>query len=200
MTVGKPVFLKQMFNILTNVFPDTVTVEGEKCYLKTNFKQWITFELIITDPCLNDNLKLAAILPLCFKKLPSGIDVAVKACMEFYRGDIKKEQSAGNNSQKQLYSFSYDAELIFAAFMSQYKIDLSKSDMHWYKFRALFKGLGGDNKISEVMQLRGMNLSEIKDGETRRKYQELKRFWALPDLRSEGEKQKDIVTAVEGIM
>ncbi len=198
--VGRHALSHQMFNILTGRFPDTVNIDGEKCYLKTHFKRWITFELIITDPNLKENLKLAAILPLCFKKLPSNIDVAVKACMEFYRGNVYKESKQAVSNNKPVYSFLYDAELIFAAFMSEYGIDLTREDMHWYKFMALFKGLGADNKISEIMHLRGINLSEIKDAEMRKKYRELKRFWALPDLRSDKEKDSEIANAVEQLL
>ena len=185
-----------MFNILTDVLPDRVTVDGEECYMKTHFKRWIEFELIMTNPKLKDEIKLAAILPLCFKKLPSSADRAVKACMKFYCGNLKK----GKGSAKASFSFLHDAGLIYAAFMTQYGIDLSREDMHWYKFRALFKGLKSDNKLSEVMQLREMNLSEIKDADIRRKYQKLKKFWELPDQRTDSEKESEIVFAVEGLV
>lgn len=198
--VGRPAHLQQMFNILTESLPETITVDGEKCYLKTHFKRWITFELIITDPKLEDNLKLAAILPLCFKKLPSNIDVAVKACMKFYRGNISQKNKEEKGSFKPAYSFLYDAELIFAAFMSQYGVDLTAADMHWYTFMALFKGLGTDNKFSEVMNLRSINLAEINDLKLKKKYQELKRFWALPDIRSDKEKNNEIIQAVEELL
>ena len=192
---GRPARLKQMFNILTDLMPDRVTVDGEECYMKTHFKRWIEFELIMTNPKLKDEIKLAAILPLCFKKLPSDADKAVKACMKFYCGNVKRGKAGAKTS----YSFLYDAELIYAAFMTQYGIDLSVENIHWYKFRALFKGLKSDNKISEVMQLREMNLSEIKDADIRRKYQQLKKLWELPDLRTDSEKESEIVCAVEGL-
>lgn len=196
MTAGRLALSRQMFNILTDLLPDRVMVDGEECYMKTHFKRWIEFELIMTNPEINDQIKLAAILPLCFRKLPSDADKAVKACMKFYCGNVKK----GAGGVKTSYNFLQDSELIYAAFMSQYGIDLSKEDMHWYKFRALFKGLKSDNKICEVMQLREMNLSEIKDADVRRKYQKLKKFWELPDLRTDNEKEQELVLAVEGLV
>lgn len=177
--------------------PESVTVNGETCYLKTDFKRWITFELILTDPNIVEQAKLAAMLPLCLKKLPSNIDVAVEACLKFYSGKDNLPLQHEKSVSKPLYSFLYDAELIYSAFMSQYGIDLSGNNMHWYKFRALFKGLKPDNKISEVMQIRGTNLSDIKDDDKRRKYQSLKRYWAIPDIRSMQEKDSEIVQAVE---
>lgn len=171
-------------------------VGNEKCLIKTHFKRWVTFEIIMTNPKLSDEVKAGAILPLCLKKLPSGVDVALQACMNFYSGG-KSENKPGKSLIKPVYSFLYDSELIYSAFMSQYGIDLARSDMHWYKFKALFKGLEPSNTIVQVMQMRNMNLSEIKDDNLRRKYREMKEIWALPDLRSDRQKEKDIVRAFE---
>lgn len=184
-----------MFNILTDRLPDKVNVDGEICYLKTDFRIWIFFETILADGSLDQEQKLAVLLPLCLKKLPSSLDKAVKACLKFYRGNEKKF-SDEQISSKPLYSFLHDAEFIFAAFMSQYGIDLTAANMHWYKFRALFKGLSPDNKISEIMQIRSINLSEIKDPEVRKRYRTLKKLWQLPDFRSEQEKEEEFAQAV----
>ena len=162
-----------MFNILTQRFPVSLTVDGEKCYFKTDFKRWITFELALANPSLKEEEKLAIILPLCLKKLPSNLETAVKACCEFYSGDKSDTTSETNISGKPVYSFLYDSELIYSAFMTQYKIDLACTSMHWYKFRALFKGLGPDNKFSEIMYYRSIDLSGIKDAELRGKYRKL---------------------------
>lgn len=188
-----------MFNILTQRFPVSITVDGEKCYFKTDFKRWITFELVQSNPSLKEEEKLAVILPLCLKKLPSNPKTAVKACCEFYSGEKVKTTVEKNESGKAIYSFLYDSELIYSAFMTQYKIDLACTSMHWYKFRALFKGLGSNNKISEIMYYRSMDLSGIKDTELREKYRKLKRLWALPDIRGEEEKTEDFARAVESL-
>lgn len=174
-------------------------VDGEKCYFKTDFKRWITFELVLANSSLKEEEKLAIILPLCLKKLPSNLETAVKACREFYSGDKSEITSETNVSGKPVYSFLYDSELIYSAFMTQYKIDLACTSMHWYKFRALFKGLGSDNKISEIMYYRSMDLTKIKDSELREKYRKLKRLWALPDMRGEKEKSEDFANAVESL-
>lgn len=183
-----------MFNILTDRLPDKVNVDGEICYLKTDFKIWIIFETVLAEGALDQEQKLAVLLPLCLKKLPSNLDKAVKACLKFYRGNEKTSNE--EVSGKPLYSFMQDAEFIFSAFMSQYGIDLTTTNMHWYKFRALFKGLSPDNKICEIMQIRSINLSDIKDPEVRKRYRTLKNLWQLPDFRSEQEKEEEFAQAV----
>ena len=184
-----------MFSILTDRLPDRVTVEGEECFIKTDFRRWIIFETLMMDGRLKEEEKLAVILPVCLKKMPSSIDRAVKACLNFYRGNEKNVEQ-GKAPSTPVYSFLYDADLIFSAFMSQYGIDLSEEKMHWYKFKALFKGLGTDNKLSEVMRLRSMDLSEIKDAAAKKQYRELRQFWKLPDLRSADEKETEFLQAV----
>lgn len=195
-TAGRPAVSAQMYSPLVDNLPETVDVDGEKCFLKTDFKNWIKFEIIVTDGKLTEEQKFLAVLPVCFKKLPSCPEVAVKACIKFYgSGEVSRKNET--EKKRPLYSFVHDGELIYSAFMSQYGIDLAGSTMHWYKFRALFKGLKADTKFAEAIYIRGLDLSEIKDAEVRKKYRELKKIWRLPDLRSEEEKRKDIVSAVE---
>lgn len=196
---GRHLSLPKMFNILTQKFPVSVTIDSEKCYLKTDFKRWITFELVTANQSLAEEQKLAIILPLCLKKLPSSLETAVKACKTFYLGERNVEKTETDSKSKAIYSFLYDSELIYSAFMTQYNIDLACTSMHWYKFRALFKGLNADNKFSEIMYYRNMDLAKIKDMELREKYRKLKKIWSLPDLRSENEKTEDFVQAVESL-
>lgn len=184
-----------MYSLLLGDLPDTVCVDGEKCFMRTDFKNWIKFELIITDTNLTGEQKLMATLPLCFRKLPSNPDVAIKACTEFYGGG--SEGKKGGEHIRPLYSFLHDGDLIFSSFKSQYGIDLCSENMHWYKFRALLKGLGSDTKFAEVVYIRGLDLSGVKDDELRKKYRELKKIWKLPDTRSEKEKHDELVREIE---
>ena len=75
--------------------------------------------------------------------------------------------------------------------MSQYKIDLYSIDyLHWWKYKALFKGLTEDNEIVKIMGYRSMDLSKIKDKEQKEHYKKLKKMYALPVKVSETEKEK----------
>ena len=67
--------------------------------------------------------------------------------------------------------------------------------MHWWKFKAMFNGLKSDNKIVEIMGYRAIDLSKIKDKEEKKRYKELKRIYALPDMRSQEQKESDFACA-----
>lgn len=101
-----------------------------------------------------------------------------------------------NGDSKQIYSFEYDAELIYSAFMSQYGIDLQDIPyLHWWKFKAMFEGLNQDNKIVEVMSYRSINVLKIKDKEEKARIKKLQKAYALPDMRTEEEKERDFNSA-----
>ena len=69
-------------------------------------------------------------------------------------------------------------------------IDLQETKyMHWWKFKALFDGLNENTEIVKIMGYRSINLSQIKDIEKRKYYKKMKRLYALPDMRTQEEKE-----------
>ena len=112
----------------------------------------------------------------------------------FYRcGKEQKNtnRQINNNKNKQIYSYEFDAEYIYSAFMQQYKIDLNKQYLHWWKFKALFSSLSEDVLFSKIMKYRATDLSSIKDKETKKFYKKMKKIYALPDMRTQEEKESD---------
>ena len=61
--------------------------------------------------------------------------------------------------------------------------------------KAMFNSLKSDNKICEIMSYRAIDLNKIKDKDEKNKYKKLKKIWALPDNRSEREKENDFAEA-----
>ena len=89
--------------------------------------------------------------------------------------------------------------MIYSAFMQQYKIDLSDTRMHWWKFKALFGGLSEDTHIVKAIQYRTIDLSTIKDKEQKKFYKKMKSAYKLPDNRNEQQKEEYINTVLEGM-
>ena len=86
--------------------------------------------------------------------------------------------------------------MIYTAFLDQYGLDLNETDyLHWCKFKAMFEGLKSDNKICEIMGYRAIDVSKIKDKEEKKRYKKLQREYALPDDRTEEEKEQDFAEA-----
>ena len=82
---------------------------------------------------------------------------------------------------QQVYSFQYDDDYIYAAFLEQYGIDLQDvEDLHWWKFRALFKGLREDTEIVKIMGYRSIEITSKMPKEQREFYKKMQSVHALP--------------------
>lgn len=185
-------------SLLTEDLPKSLIIEGEECPIRTDLKTWLKFSQLVD----NENIfkALPEMLQLVFFKLPPKLEGAIYAMLDFYSG-IKTEhiEKEKGTTKKALFDFEYDAELIYAAFMQQYGIDLSESNMHWWKFRALVYGLAEDTHFSKVIHFRGVDLNEIKDKEQKAFYRRMKAVYKLPDNRSEQAKEECINAVMESV-
>ena len=76
--------------------------------------------------------------------------------------------------------FEYDKEYIRASFMSDYSIDLSNRELHFWQFCELISGLTENSILNRVRDLRNTDLSDYKDSKTRTKIEEAMKRVALP--------------------
>lgn len=185
-------------SILTEVLPDYVFVRDKRCPIATDFKVWLKLsELIGRD--MPEAEKLVQMLKLVFFELPPNLNDGVMAMMDFYGHVDKSDAKQENTVQKSYFDFEYDADLIYAAFFQQYKIDLCSADMHWWKFKALLGSLSEDTHFIKVVQFRSMDTSKIKDKEQKKFYLSMKARYKLPDKRSEEQKEQQLNAALESL-
>jgi hypothetical protein len=84
-------------------------------------------------------------------------------------------------NNKKVFDFVQDSELIYAAFMQVYRIDLIDTPLHWWKFQALMSGLPSNTRFSEVVQIRAMDIPKPNkyNAEERGRIIRLKHEYAL---------------------
>ena len=186
-----------------NLLIDKLPTEYKGLKIDTNFRSFILFELLMQDNQIKEKDKIMMSIKLFYKEQPSNIKKAIDGILYFYRcgEDIKTNKKAdksdGEIHKKQIYSYEYDAKLIYSAFLDQYGIDLNEIDyLHWFKFKALFEGLNSENKICEIMSYRSIDLNKIKDKDERKRYRKLQRQFALPDNRTQDEKEQEFANAL----
>ena len=80
--------------------------------------------------------------------------------------------------------YSKDMDLIEASFMSDYHIDLTTTEMDWWKFNNLMNGLSNSELgnccvLNSVRNLRNFDVSKIDDRKERQRISEAQRYWAL---------------------
>lgn len=175
-------------NILLDELPNS-TPNGFK--IKTDFRQAIKFELLMQDKNIEDNEKVILALNLFYDEVLEPKKQLDDIVWFYLKGkDVKDNKTEGKNSQ-QIYSYEYDADYIFSAFLETYGIDVNIEKMHWWKFKAMFDGLNEKTKLVEIMGYRAIDLSKIKDKEEKARYKKLKKLYQLPDMRTAEEKEAD---------
>ncbi|MEG0897339.1 MAG: Gp15 family bacteriophage protein [Ruthenibacterium sp.] len=95
-----------------------------------------------------------------------------------------KRTASPKNKPKTL-DFSCDSDLIYAAFMQTYQIDLFAEHGHlpWWKFYALLQGLPDSTKLRQVMRIRAQDIPSPNkyNAEEIKNLIEQKQYYALPD-------------------
>lgn len=186
-----------------NILLDKLPNEYEGLKINTNFRSFILFEILMQDNKIKKEKKILIALNLLYNEIPDDIKKATDGILWFYtlgKSEEKNKEKKANDiekkSKKQIYSYEHDANLIYSAFLSQYGIDLQDIEyLHWFKFKSLFDGLNNENKICEIMGYRAIDLNKIKDKEERKKYKKLQMQYALPDNRTEEEKEQEFAEA-----
>lgn len=174
-------------NILIDKLPIKVEINKKMYEINSDFRTSILFEQLMQDNEIEDYEKGLMALNLYFNDYvdPDDLDKALDKIYWFYScGKDKSINYSGKKSTKeeeQIYNWDYDDEYIYAAFLDQYNIDLQDIEfLHWWKFKAMFKSLKENHKISEIMKYRAINLNEIEDKEVRKHYKKMKEIYALP--------------------
>lgn len=172
--------------------PYFVKIKNKKYAVKTDFRIFAEYEEEMQDR--NEENRKKAIAKVLSRFYPAFLEIvennlleeAVNQFMWFYecgRKNYHKVKNSKGNKREEIYSFNYDDEYIYSAFLEKYRIDLSRNYVHWWKFQALLKGLGE----CEFTKIKGYRAYNGKDKEML----EIKEYWALPKKQNiEYEKRK----------
>lgn len=164
-----------------------------------DFRTGILFEEALQDQQLDDLQKLQTALRLFYPGIvfsPDVVEEAVAQLIWFYRcGDDQTSPAGddtGSGDAEPPFSYEYDADFIYSAFLQAYGLDLARTSLHWWQFRALFRSLPGDTKLVEIIGYRTMKLPAKMDKEKRQHYERLKRIFALPQRADRQQLESDL--------
>lgn len=193
-------------NILIDVNPETVDLDGQSYRINTDFRISILFDQLIQDRSLTNKEKMANAINLYFPQVPSciktveGYKEVWDSILWFYMcgQEVSKEMEPKGYS-KPLFCFRQDADYIYAAFLTQYKIDLQDEYLHWWKFRALMKGLTEEHVFSKIIGYRDIKITNDMSNEQKKFYREKKKLYEIPDLRTVEEIEEDFNQSMTGM-
>ena len=166
--------------------------DGVQYEMHTDFREWIRFELLMTDPDILPREKPPLLARLIFPIVPPDPQLS-EFIIWFYScgrkpNKVKSKKTAARNKNAAVYSFEYDDGYIYAAFLEQYGIDLTTVEyLHWWKFKALFKSLH-DCKMCSIMGYRSEEVTSKTPESRKAQINELKQIYALPKSLSEQQK------------
>ena len=176
-------------NFFYEDLPRTVHVHGEEIPIITDFREYIRLLDMLKCEELNAMQRLTLLTQYFLYEIEVDKE-AISALTEFVVMDFDSWQKGNeedgiepdrHGSNKNLYSYEIDYPYILSGFLRDYGIDLETVNyLHWWKFRMLFDGLSEDTEIKQRIMYRGINLSEIKDKEERKRISKIQRSIQLP--------------------
>lgn len=138
-------------NILIDALPTAVEINGHEYEINTDFRVSLRVIMAFEDPELTSIEKQSIMLQNLYPVMPDDPKEAIQKAMKFLNAGTESQE---DNSDPRVYSFSKDADLIFAAFRQTHGVDLQKADLHWWEFIALFMDLGQDTAFCQLVGLR----------------------------------------------
>ena len=116
--------------------------------------------LCLQDNELEDTEKVMVALDLLYGKGVPDIDDALKGLEWFISCGLKQNKSTGGN--KTLMYWDFDAPRIYSSFQATYDIDLTKEDLHWFKFIAMLGSINDDSSLSKAIEIRTYDIKDLK--------------------------------------
>ena len=171
--------------------PYFVKIKNKKYAIRTDFRIFAEYEEGMQDR--NEENRKKAIAKVLSRFYPAFLEIiendlleeAVKQFIWFYecgRKDYHKAKGGKGNKREEIYSFNYDDEYIYSAFLEKYNKRLNRDYIHWWEFQAMLKGLGE----CEFTKIKGYRCYNGKDKDLL----ELKEYWRLPQPNWEEEEKR----------
>lgn len=129
--------------------PNHISIDGRRYKLRLDFRNVLKMmDILERDDILpeaRDYLALRCVM----RRPPKDCRKALSAIRNFLFGHGR------HSNEKRVTSFDQDADLIRAAFMQEYGINLFRAKLHWLEFTAFLYNLPNGNKYTEIIGIRG---------------------------------------------
>ncbi len=108
-------------NILVDLLPKKVDIDGKYYEINWDFRTSILFEMMMDDVELSDKKKLIKGIELYYPVIPENLEKAIEKIIWFYSCGKENNNESGtvsNSKNDKIYSFDYDDEYIFCISIS----------------------------------------------------------------------------------
>ena len=170
-----------MIDLTKAKLPEAIEVSGTFYRIHTDFRYFIRLDqlLHVRETRLED-------LDFMFiAEIPQDRIAGFKALTAFMNPPrLLPRKNGREDAGAPVIDYQLDADLIYAAFMQQYHIDLSVEPLHWYQFSALLAGLR-ETKLTDIISFRLWENTSGKKDEYSRTMQKLHDAWEIEVIDAE---------------
>lgn len=165
-------------------YPKYVEVGNKQYPINTDFRVAIECNRIAEDNSIGNLERALAVIYTLFGEEALDDTEHYDKLLELAQKYLCCGKELEENNEKPDMDFIEDMDYIEASFMSDYKIDLSNVEMHWWKFFNLMNGLSNSEMgnccvLNRIRNLRTFNTKDIKDEKERRRIEKEKSKVAL---------------------
>ena len=165
-------------------YPKYVEVGNKQYPINTDFRVAIECNRIAEDNSIGNLERALAVIYTLFGEEALDDSEHYDKLLELAQKYLCCGKNLEDNNEKPDMDFIEDMDYIEASFMSDYKIDLSNVEMHWWKFFNLMNGLSNSEMgnccvLNRIRNLRTFNTKYIKDEKERRRIEKEKSKVAL---------------------
>jgi len=164
--------------------PEYVIIDGERFDINTDFRIAIKCNEVALDETIGDFERSLAIIYLLFGDKGINASDKYETLLKSAKTYLSCSKELSNSDEEPYMDFVEDYDYIETSFMSDYSIDLSNTQMHWWKFFNLVEGLSNSDIgncciLNRIINTRRMNPSEIEDSKKRQELIEVQERIAL---------------------
>jgi hypothetical protein len=135
--------------------PGSVAVAGKGHPIRTEFCHWLSYDKKLREGGLRPDELDWLYLPFDEggRGAPGDRRAGWRELHAFYLDEQPLPRSVGPRPGAIAFDWLVDSDLIYAAFMERYRINLIEEDLHWHDFLSLFRALLGPS-LNDVARVR----------------------------------------------
>lgn len=164
----------QPFNILLDPLPE----DYNGWLIRTDYRIGIQITLCLQDEDLDKNERMFVAMSLLYGNGIPPLETAADGLIWFLRCGAEARDDV-RPSGKNLLFFDFDHARIAASFRKTYGMKLHREKLHWFEFQSMLESLDEDSSLSNAIQARGTDTSDMK-GKQRANYERIKKNLTPP--------------------
>lgn len=196
---------------LTKIYDDTFDYQGITMSVDMTYDNILRLFELFEDNTFTNYEKVLIALEMLLDNYYEIEDLNFLEQLEIYKYLLKEflgietssdedEETGEASKEVKKFDFEKDADLIYASFLSEFKIDLFEvqGKLHWEKFSALLNHLSDNTAFKQVVKFRTMKVPTEKEAskEYRSHVQKMKRIYSLEDEESAAENLESTLDSI----